>query len=236
MSDTLSIIIPCYNEARTLGRLLELVAAAPLGEIKREIIIVDDGSQDDSGAIAAKFAAARNDTRLIRRANGGKGAAVRDGINASTGNWVIIQDADLEYNPAEYARLLAPACIGGAKVVYGSRERQPGNAASSWRFYAGGLLLTWWINLLFWTHLTDEPTCYKLFSGELIRKLPFENNCFGWEPEVTAKLLRLKYKIVEVPISYIPRHIAEGKKIRAKDGLKALWLALYWRFKRVELR
>ncbi|MPM62029.1 Undecaprenyl-phosphate mannosyltransferase [bioreactor metagenome] len=231
----LSIVIPVYNEERTLELLLEKVHAVPL-PVRREIIIVDDGSTDDSGTIAERWAARHrdDDIRLLRRSNGGKGAAVRDGIAVSTGDVVIIQDADLEYDPGDIAGCIAPILEGRCAVVYGSRERERHNMCSSWRFYAGGLAVTWWIDCLYWVYLTDEPTCYKTFRGDLIRALDFENDDFGWEPEVTCKLLRLGWKILEVPISYRPRHVAEGKKIRCRDGLRALQIALEWRFRSIK--
>ena len=231
-TEKLSIVIPVCNEERTLALLLEKVANAPL-PIDREIVIVNDGSRDRSGEIVHSFMAQNHDfeVKYLTRPNGGKGAAVRDGIAASTGSVVIIQDGDLEYEPDEYARCIEPIIAGRCDVVYGSRERKKGNGYSNLRFYIGGLAVTWFIDLLFFAGLTDEPTCYKTFRGNLIRNLEFENNDFGWEPEVTCKLLRLGYKIVEVGISYTPRHIAEGKKIRWHDGVKAFAITLKWRLK-----
>ena len=231
-SGKLSVVIPVYNEEATLAELLERVASVPL-PVTREILIVDDGSRDRSAEIARCFIESHPELecKLLLRANGGKGAAVRDGIAASTGSVVIIQDADLEYDPNDFKCCIAPILAGDYAVVYGSRERQKGNAFSDWRFYLGGLTVTWFINLLFGVLLTDEPTCYKTFNGDLIRNLSFDCDDFGWEPEVTCKLLRLGYHIAEVPISYAPRNFACGKKIRAKDGLKALLISLQWRFK-----
>ena len=228
---TLSIVIPLYNEERTLAFLLEKVLNAPLN-IDREIILVNDGSTDSSKSIAMKFIREHPAARIkyLERPNGGKGAAVRDGINASSGEFLIIQDADLEYDPCDYQRCIDPLLQGRTHVVYGSRERQKGNGYSVLRFYLGGLAVTWFINILFGCTLTDEPTCYKTFYGDLIRALDYENNDFGWEPEVTCKLLRLGYRIVEVPVSYTPRHFAEGKKIRWHDGAKAFLISLKWRF------
>ena len=231
-AEKLSIVIPVYNEERTLALLLEKVAAAAL-PIAREIVIVDDGSCDRSEEIAQKFMAQKYDfeVKYLKRSNGGKGAAVRDGIAASTGSIVIIQDGDLEYEPNDFARCIEPILAGKYDVIYGSRERKKGNGYSNLRFYIGGLAVTWFIDILFFARLTDEPTCYKTFRGDLIRALEFEYNDFGWEPEVTCKLLRLGYKIGEVGISYTPRHIAEGKKIRWHDGVKAFMITLKWRFK-----
>ena len=231
-TEKLSIVIPVYNEERTLGLLLEKVAAAPLS-IAREIVIVNDGSRDSSHAIINKFMAQNHDftVQYLQRTNGGKGAAVRDGIAAATGSIIIIQDGDLEYEPNDFQRCIAPILSGKTDVVYGSRERRKGNGYSQLRFYLGGLAVTWFINLLYGSLLTDEPTCYKTFRSRVIKPLEFENDDFGWEPEVTCKLLRLGYRIAEVPIAYTPRHIAEGKKIRWHDGLKAFAITLKWRFK-----
>jgi len=231
-TEKLSIVIPVYNEERTLGLLLEKVAATPLS-IAREIVIVNDGSRDSSGDIIGRFMAQNHDfeVKYLSRENGGKGAAVRDGIAAATGSIIIIQDGDLEYEPRDFQRCIDPILSGRCDVVYGSRERQKGNGYSQLRFYLGGLAVTWFINILYLSLLTDEPTCYKTFRSSVIRELEFENNDFGWEPEVTCKLLRLGYRILEVPVSYTPRHIAEGKKIRWHDGLKAFMITLKWRFK-----
>ncbi len=231
-SGKLSIIIPVYNEERTLALLLQKVAAAPL-PIDREVIIVNDGSCDHSEEIINDFMHHQHDfeVKYIHRSNGGKGAAVRDGIAASSGSIIIIQDGDLEYEPNDYQNCIEPIISGKSFVVYGSRERKKHNGYSNLRFYLGGLAVTWFTNLLFAAHLTDEPTCYKTFAGDLIRKLEFENNSFGWEPEITCKLLRLGYRIDETAVSYTPRHIAEGKKIRWKDGLQAFKIILEWRFR-----
>ena len=230
-TEKLSIVIPVYNEERTLGLLLEKVAAAPL-DIPREVVIVNDGSIDSSDRIIKNFMAMDHDfeVKYLQRTNGGKGAAVRDGIAASSGSIIIIQDGDLEYEPSEYSRCIAPILADASQIVYGSRERKKGNGYSQLRFYLGGLAVTWMVNLLYFTLLTDEPTCYKVFRSRLIKALEFENDDFGWEPEVTCKLLRLGYKIAEVPVSYTPRHVAEGKKIRWQDGLKAFKIILQWRF------
>jgi hypothetical protein len=231
---TLSVIIPVYNEEETIAELLDRVAAAEV-EVMKEIVVVNDGSRDSSPAIIAEWRDAHPDSERMRvvaidKVNGGKGSAVRTGIERSTGDVVIIQDADLEYDPNDYQRCIAPILAGTCKVVYGSRERLSDNRLhSSIAFYAGGLAVTYWMNLLFGASMTDEPTCYKTFDGELIRTLSFRGDKFDWEPEITAKLLRLGYHIHEVPVSYFPRQIEEGKKITWRDGVDALLIALLWR-------
>ena len=228
---TLSVVIPCYNEERTLHTLLTRVLTVPLS-VERELIIVNDGSTDNSAGIIRQFISdhPQADIKYIEQSNGGKGSAVRNGIKHSTGDCLIIQDADLEYDPNDYQRCIDPIPENKVQVVYGSRVRRKGNRCSALRFYLGGLAVTIFTNMLFHSRLTDEPTCYKTFAGDLIRALEFENNDFAWEPEVTCKLLRLGYQIAEVPISYIPRHIAEGKKIRWQDGAKAFWVIWCMRF------
>jgi dolichol-phosphate mannosyltransferase len=231
---TLSIIIPAYNEAATIHKILDLVAAVPL-ELNKEIIVVDDGSKDDTSKAVDAWAAGHTgnaalSVKVITKENGGKGTAVRRGIDESTGEYVIIQDADLEYEPTDYPALLAPMLRGEADVVYGSRILGP-DRGGTLMFYLGGRVVTLATNLLYFCWITDEPTCYKLFRGDLIRSIPLECKGFEFCPEVTAKVLKRGHRIVDVPIRYHPRSVAEGKKIRAKDGFIALWELLKWRFK-----
>ena len=232
----LSIVIPVYNEEGTLAPLLDRVLAADVG-IEREMIIVDDGSTDRSAAIidgwCARHAGEPGPAVVVQhQGNAGKGSAVRVGIARSSGSVVIVQDADLEYDPAEHGVCIEPILSGRTLVVYGSRRRSLANRShSSLAFHVGGILVTWWMNLLYGARLTDEPTCYKAFAGDLIRALPLEGDGFEWEPEVTAKLLRLGFRIEEVPISYHPRKTTEGKKINWRDGVLALWTAWRWRFR-----
>jgi 4-amino-4-deoxy-L-arabinose transferase-like glycosyltransferase len=234
----LSIIIPVYNEEATIAVLLDrVVARGVVPGMSREIVVVNDGSRDRSRELIATWMACHplpegDRILLVDKENGGKGSAVRAGIGRSTGDVVIIQDADLEYDPADYATCVAPIRDGLAKVVYGSREMDRLRRPYSYlAFYLGGLTLTYWMNLLYGCDLTDEPTCYKTFDGPLIRAVGFSGNKFDWEPEVTAKLLRLGYEIHEVPIHYQPRRKAEGKKIRWTDGVAGLWTALTWRIR-----
>ena len=235
----LSVVIPVYNEEKSVGLLLEKVAASSPG-IPVEVIIVNDGSTDGSAEVIRQFLEKRSvkDPSLsflyLEKPNGGKGSALKEGIAKSTGSIVIIQDADLEYDPADYVKCIRPIMEGKSKVVYGSREAENRNRFySAPSFYLGGLVLSFWIDLLYNAALTDEPTCYKTFDGDLIRSLKVEGNKFEWEVEVTCKLLRLGFSIMEVPISYFPRKLDSGKKIRAKDGFQGLWTALKWRFRSV---
>ncbi len=232
---TLSVIIPIYNEEKTVQTLLDKVLHADV-PVSMEILMIDDGSTDRTPELCREWIEKNRNTtshilKLIRRENGGKGAAVKTGIRESKGAVVIIQDADLEYDPKDFSRCIAPILHGECKVVYGSREADNRNRMfSAPSFFLGGLLLTWWIDLLYNAELTDEPTCYKTFDGELLRSMPISGDKFDWEPEITAKLLRLGFEIREVPVSYHPRPVSEGKKIKWRDGLIALWVALFWRF------
>ena len=231
----LSVIIPVYNEEKTVVALLDKVLHASV-PVSMEIIVVNDCSTDRTPELCREWIGrSRNRTEhrlmMLDRENGGKGAAVKTGIRASSGDVVIIQDADLEYDPEDFTRCITPILHGECKVVYGSREADNRNRMfSSPSFFLGGLLLTWWVDLLFNAELTDEPTCYKTFDGPLLRSIPIEGDRFDWEPEITAKLLRLGFEIREVSVSYHPRSILEGKKIKWRDGLISLWVALFWRF------
>jgi glycosyltransferase involved in cell wall biosynthesis len=230
----LSVIIPAYNEEATIEDVLNMVTAVQL-PVGLEIVVVDDGSSDETAAIAERWArdlAANGNVtaRVISKSNGGKGSAVRAGIDCSTGDYVIIQDADMEYDAADYNVLLEPLLAGEADVCYGSRIAGP-DGPGALKFYLGGRLVTLVTNLLYGSRLTDEPTCYKLFRGDLIRSIPLTSTGFEFCPEITAKVLRRGISIAEVPIHYRPRSISEGKKIRSRDGVLACWELLKWRLR-----
>jgi glycosyltransferase involved in cell wall biosynthesis len=222
-----SVLVPAYNESRTIARMLAAVYDRnPDREL--EVIVVDDGSTD--GTYEAAKAAAKPGTKVLKHEkNSGKGTAIRTALAAASGDLVIIQDADLEYDPADYEPLLRAIEEGRAEVVYGSRMMKS-SARSYHRYYWGGRLVSLWTNILYGSRLTDEPTCYKVFKTAMLRS--FDLKCTGFEfcPEVTAKTLARGIKILELPISYHPRRMEEGKKIRWTDGVIALWTLLKLRF------
>jgi len=220
----LSIIIPVYNEDTTIAQIVEQVVKVEIGNVEKEIVIVNDGSTDGTRAALAELGNRQPDSLKIvhHERNQGKGAAIRTAMEHVTGDVVITQDADLEYDPQDYPALLAPF------EDYGSRNMRR-NPRSSWSFYWGGRLLSWVANLLYGSHITDEATCYKLFRTGLLRNLDLQPTRFEFCPEVTGKLLRRGIKIHEVPISYRPRSAAEGKKIGWHDGLTAIWTLIKYR-------
>ncbi|MEK6928697.1 MAG: glycosyltransferase family 2 protein [Nanoarchaeota archaeon] len=237
----LSVIIPAYNEENTIIEVLNRVKKVNLEKygIKKEIIVVSDGSTDNT----MKYARSFKETKVIDNIkNQGKGAAVRKGIKYSTGDIIIIQDADLEYNPEEYYLILKPILEGKAEVVYGSRFlhllKRPRETffirkykRSGFMAALGGRIITIVTNILYRTNLTDEPTCYKCFKSSVIKSINIESNRFNWEPEVTAKIAKKGIKIHEVPIAYKPRTFQEGKKINWKDGFQAILTLLKYRIK-----
>ncbi len=247
---TLSILVPVYNEEELVAKMLDRLLAVDFGwQAKREIILVDDGSADGTHDVLLAFLHAHPGERILvlrHETNRGKGAAVRTAMGEATGNVFIIQDADLEYDPADIIEVVAPVVQGRARVVYGSRilkEKSLGRAGyfgvlggkhpDSYVFaYLGGVTVSKFINLLTGAKLTDAPTCYKCFHRDALTGIVLEHDDFAWEPEITMKLLMAGVPIIEVPISYFPRRVEEGKKINWRDGVKALVTILRYRFRR----
>jgi glycosyltransferase involved in cell wall biosynthesis len=237
----LSIVIPVYNEEKTLRKILKKVKAVRLprvggSEISKEIILVDDCSKDRSRKILKDLEKKGGYKVLYHKRNGGKGKALRTGFRHATGDIILIQDADLEYDPEDYPKLLRPILVGKSKVVYGSRfKSRKGNLKKDRFTYSlhsvGNWGLTMITNVLFWTRLTDMETCYKVFTRKVLKRVGrLRAQRFDFEPELTAKILKRGFRIVEVSIRYYSRDFDEGKKITWRDGVKALWYILKYRF------
>ncbi len=225
---TLSVLIPVFNEKATVLELLSRVEAVQI-PLAKELIVVDDGSTDGTRDILAALARP-NVKVLLHERNRGKGAAVRTALAAAQGEFALIQDADLEYDPAEYPALLAPLIDGRADVVYGSRFLGGGahRVLLFWHYFANKLF-TLITNVLYDINLTDMGTCYKVFRTELVQAIPLESERFGIEAELSAKVCKRRLRIYEVPISYSGRTYSEGKKITWKDGFSYLWCLLRYR-------
>lgn len=224
----LSVVMPVYNEKTTIKEILRQVRAVDLGDIDKEIIVVDDCSTDGTCDIL-KLEADSSLKVFKHEKNMGKGAAVRTGIGQATGDLIIIQDADLEYDPEDYMKLIEPVLKGKAKVVYGSRFTGERRNMMFWHF-VGNRFLSLVTNVLYNTTISDMETCYKLFSSDIIQGITIKSNKFDFEPEITAKVLRQGVRIYEVPISYAGREAHEGKKISWKDAFPALWALAKYRF------
>lgn len=219
-SKVLSIVIPCYNEKNNIVEIVKKVKAAPI--VNKEIIVVDDCSTDGTRDILETEVRPLVDKIIYHEVNGGKGAALKTGFAAATGDAVIIQDADMEYDPMEYPKVAGPVLAGKAKVVYGSRfknQKAKGYLANR----LANKFLTMLSNLFTRQKLTDMETCYKCFAREVIQSVDIQEKRFGFEPEITAKISDMRIRIHEVPISYNPRTNEEGKKIGMKDGIRAIY-------------
>jgi glycosyltransferase involved in cell wall biosynthesis len=223
----LSVIVPVYNERNTVAEAIRRCRAVDL-PVDREIVVVDDGSDDGTAAVLAQLQ--DSTVRVLHHpVNRGKGAAIHTALEHVTGDLVIIQDADLEYDPDDWLKLLAPVLKGNARVVYGSRFTGERRNMLFWH-WVGNRFLSLCTNVLYNTTLSDVETCYKLFDRQLLQSIPLRSERFGFEPEVTAKVLRTGERIYEVPISYAGREPDEGKKITWRDGFPALWILLRCRF------
>lgn len=223
----LSVIIPVYNEVENIGEILKRVKATKRAA---EIIVVDDGSQDGTRDLLKKMDGKGRVRVILHEKNQGKGAAVRTGLDAAAGEILLIQDADLEYDPRDYPTLLQPLEEGLADVVYGSRFLGgPRRATMFWHMIANKML-TFMTNILYDTILSDMETGYKVFRREVVDGMKLRSKRFDFEPEFTAKALKRKYHIYEVPISFNPRDYSQGKKIKLKDAFEAVWTLLKYRF------
>ena len=221
----LSILIPIYNESATVLEIIQRVQAVPF---EKEIIAVDDGSTDGTRDLLSRV---EKDGVIVlhHERNGGKGAAIRTGLERATGDIIVIQDADLEYDPRDYTQLVQPIVEGRAKVVYGSRFLGPRMAMFFWHMLANKML-TLMTNVLYDAILSDMETGYKAFRADVIKNMKLRSRRFDFEPEVTAKVLKRHIRIFEVPISYYGREYSEGKKIGMNDGFVAIWTLLKYRF------
>jgi glycosyltransferase involved in cell wall biosynthesis len=223
----LSVVIPVYNEVENVEEILKRVQSTKLA---KEIVVVDDGSKDGTRAILQKLDGKKKVCVILHEKNQGKGAAVITGFKAAKGDILLIQDADLEYDPRDYAVLLRPIEEGKADVVYGSRFLgAPHRVTMFWHLMANRLL-TFMTNILYNTILTDMETGYKVFRREVIEGMSIRAKRFDFEPEITAKVLKRNYRIYEVPISFNPRDYSQGKKIKLKDAFAAVWTLLKYRF------
>jgi glycosyltransferase involved in cell wall biosynthesis len=227
----LSVVMPVYNEASTIVTVLDTVSSVPIG-LDTEIVVVDDCSTDGTRDILKRYVEQHPEVKLfLHDMNRGKGAALRTGFKEATGEIILIQDADLEYDPNEYPNLLQPILDGHADVVYGSRflGGGPHRVVFFWH-YVGNKFLTTLSNMMTNLNLTDMEVCYKVFKRKVLESIRLRENRFGFEVEITAKVAKGRWRVYEVPISYYGRDYSEGKKITWKDGFAALWCILKYRF------
>ena len=231
---TLSIIIPSYNEAKTILLLLDKIFKVRLIQnIKMELIIIDDGSSDNTQDLVNSYIQKSPEKFIkfiVHDVNKGKGSAIRSGIKLVTGDFVIIQDGDLECEPEDYNMLLREIIDKELNVIYGSRFLRKENKHLSRWFYIGGKVITYTANILYNQNLTDEAACYKMFRTEFLKSIPLKCKGFEFCPEVTAKVAKRRIKIKEVPVHFYPRTRNEGKKIRLKDGFEAIWTLIKYKF------
>ncbi|MGD2144144.1 MAG: glycosyltransferase family 2 protein [Anaerolineae bacterium] len=239
----LSVVVPVYNEVETIAEILRRVQAVDLTvsigfgsenglavDVGREIVVVDDGSGDGTREVLRQLATQSRVKVVFHQRNRGKGAAVRTGLRQASGDVILIQDADLEYDPRDYPSLLQPILEGRSEVVYGSRFRGGPTKAMFFWHMLGNQFLTLVTNILYDSILSDMETCYKVFTREVAEQLDLRAPGWGFDPEITAQILKLGYRIYEVPITYTGREFDEGKKIGWRDGLTVLWTLLKYRF------
>jgi len=225
----LSIIIPAYNEEKTISEIVRKVKSQEVHDMEKEIIVVDDGSKDNTRKILSRIKGIK---LVVHEQNRGKGAAIRTGLKHATGKITLIQDADLELFPEDYPALLSPILANKADVVYGSRILGNDCKNKNFIFYNGGKFVTAFANFLYGINITDEPIGYKVFRTDILKSLNLECEGFEFCPEVTAKIAKRKIPIYEVPVRYNPRSSKDGKKLRVKDGIEALLTLLKYKFKK----
>ncbi len=223
----LSIIMPVFNEQKTIRQIIAKVMAVP---IEKELVIVDDASTDGTRDILKGYEGKENIKVYYHEKNKGKAGAIKTGIPYATGEIISVQDGDLETDPNDFVKLTEPIKSGEAQVVYGSRYLNKNEKSLYFAYKFGARFLSWVVNILYGQNITDEATCYKVFRSDILKKIPLEYDRFEFCPEVTAKVSKMGYKIKELPMSYFPRSFDEGKKMNWRDGLKALWVLIKFRF------
>ena len=231
--EKLSIVIPVYNEEKTITEIIKKVQAVRILGIEKEIIIVNDCSKDSSDKIIKNLIRKYKNIKYFEhKINKGKGAALRTGFLHATGDYVVIQDADLEYNPNEYSKLLEPILEGKTSVVYGSRFNKKNKTWAIPTHYIGNRFLSFVLNVLFLRNISDMETCYKCFTKKILSRLRLRENDFRIEPEITTQIIKKGFKLIEIPITYHSRGYDKGKKINWVDGIKALFAIVKYRFEK----